>query len=67
MNSYGNEWMMNIISLKDSKSYIMYSDDVVKSKLSKLLDCYNNESLIVVPAMLRKEIMKCAILKDENS
>ena len=36
-------------------------------KLSKLLDCYNNESLIVVPAMLRKEIMKCAILKDENS
>lgn len=30
MNKYGEKWMINIISLNDNRSYIIYSDDKVK-------------------------------------
>lgn len=62
MNSYGNEWMLNIISLSNNSSYIIYSNDEIKSKLEQLLDCYDkNGTLIKSPAMLRKEIMRQAL------
>lgn len=62
MNGYGNEWMLNIISLSNNSSYIIYSNDEIKGKLEQLLDCYDkNETLIKSPAMLRKEIMKKAM------
>ena len=62
MNGYGNEWMLNIISLSNNSSYIIYSNDEIKIKLEQLLDCYDkNETLIKSPAMLRKEIMRKAL------
>ena len=62
MNGYGNEWMLNIISLSNNSSYIMYSNDEIKGKLEQLLDCYDkNGTLIKSPAMLRKEIMRKAL------
>ena len=62
MNAYGNEWMLNIISLNNNSSYIMYSNEEIKNKLGQLLDCYDkNGTLIKSPAMLRKEIMKTAL------
>ena len=62
MNSYGNEWMLNIISLNNNSSYIMYSNEEIKNKLEQLLDCYDkNGTLIKSPAILRKEIMKKAL------
>lgn len=62
MNSYNNDWMLNIISLSNNSSYIMYSGDSVKNKLLELLDCKEeNGILIKKPAMLRKEIIKKAL------
>ena len=59
MNGYGNKWMLNIISLNNNSSYILYSNEDVKNNLEQLLSCYcENEVLIITPAMLRKEIMK---------
>ena len=59
MDSYGSNWMINIISLKDNSSYIMCSNEDIKIKLKQLLDCNdNNEVLIIKPALLRKEIIK---------
>lgn len=64
MGGYGNEWMLNMISLKDNFSYIMYSNAEVMVKLKQLLNCYDeNGVLIKNPAMLRKEIMKKALSK----
>ena len=62
MSSYGNKWMLNIISLSNNSSYIIYSNDEIRSKLEQLLNCYDkNGTLIKSPAMLRKEIMKQAL------
>lgn len=62
MNGYGNEWMLNVISLSNNSSYIIYSNDEIKGKLEQLLDCYDkNGTLIKSPAMLRKEIMRKAL------
>lgn len=63
MNNYGNKWMVNIISLCDNTSYIIYSSEEVKYKLIQLLNCYENDGLLIMKtAMLRKEIMKKALL-----
>lgn len=62
MSKYGNEWLMNIISLKENKSYILCSSEVVKNNLSKLFNgIFDNDTLIVAPAKLRKEIIKTAL------
>ena len=62
MNNYNNEWMLNIISLNNNSSYIMYSNEEIKNKLEQLLDCYEkNGVLIKTPAILRKEIIKKAL------
>ncbi|MBQ9014275.1 MAG: DHH family phosphoesterase [Bacilli bacterium] len=67
MNGYGNKWMLNIISLSNNSSYIIYSNDEIKSKLRQLLDCYDkNGSLIISPAMLRKEIMRKALIANSK-
>ncbi|NMA51293.1 MAG: hypothetical protein GX951_05575 [Mollicutes bacterium] len=55
MDSYGNMWILNIISLKDNTSYILYSNDKVKNKL-----------LVKKPAMLRKEIMKLVNINNKS-
>ncbi len=62
MNTYGNEWILNIISLEDNASYILCSDELDKERIKTLLGCEDkNEYLVIKPAMLRKEIMKKAI------
>ena len=62
MNKYGNDWMINIISLKDNTSYIICSNDIVLNNLIRLFDSSINKNMLIIkPAMLRKEIMKKAI------
>jgi len=61
MNTYGNEWIFNLISLSDGKSYIMASDKTTKQGLEKLLKTSFNEDILTLDKfMLRKEIMKKA-------
>ena len=63
MNGYGNEWIINIISLKDNISYIMCSNMDVRDKVNKLFNgTCDNYIVAVKPAMLRKEIIKVALL-----
>lgn len=67
MRSNGDKWIINIISLKDNTSYIMYSDDEAKYNINKLFECsYKDDMLIIKPAKLRKEIMGTALLKKEK-
>lgn len=64
MNKYGEKWMINIISLNDNRSYIIYSDDKVKYNLSRLFEYnFNNDIIILKPAMLRKEIIGKSLSK----
>ncbi len=56
-----DEWMFNVISLSDGKSYLFYSDDIVKQNLLKLFDAASIPNCLVLNnCMLRKEIIKCA-------
>ena len=64
MNSYKDKWILNIISLKDNTSYIICSDEETKNNLSKVLDCNSKDNILIVKkAMLRKEIIKKAMIK----
>ena len=64
MNNYGDKWAINIISLKENKSYIIYSNDDVAINISKLFDCIcEDDMLIIKPAKLRKEIIGRALGK----
>lgn len=58
------EWMMNVIALKDGKSYIYFSDfpgNATKDKLEKLFEKKARAGRIVLDkVMLRKEMMKLA-------
>ena len=65
MNNYDNEWILNIISLSNNTSYIIYSNEETKNKLKQILNCYEkDEFLIKTPAILRKEIMNYALIKN---
>ena len=61
MNDNSNEWIINIISLKNNTSYVLYSDELVKSNFTKVINCDNSNILEIKPALLRKEIFKKAI------
>ena len=64
MNSNGNKWIINLISLKDNTSYVICSDDEVRQNISELFDCEDNgKFLILKPAKLRKEIMGAELQK----
>lgn len=57
------EWMMNVIALKDGKSYIYFSDSpasAAKDKLEKLFKKSEAGRIVLDKVMLRKEIMKMA-------
>ena len=54
-------WMMNVIALKDGKSYIYFSENKAKDKLEKLFKEKAKGNLIILNKFkLRKEIMKLA-------
>lgn len=60
-NAYDKEWMLNIISLGDGKSYIIAEDKTTQSKLEKLFKSrFSKEVLTLDKFMLRKEIVKKA-------
>ena len=62
MNSYNSSWMINIISLEENKSYILFSDNEIKNKISYLFNIIEDEDcMIVIPAILRKEIMNISL------
>ena len=64
MNNYGDKWAINIISLKENKSYIIYSKDDIAINISKLFNCIcEDDMLIIKPAKLRKEIIGRALGK----
>lgn len=59
LNSFGNEWMMNLICLKDGKSYIVCENPNVKIRLEKLMENKFIEDIMTLPEVwLRKEIIK---------
>ena len=59
MNSFGDEWILNVISLDNNTSYIMCSNEDIKNKIKLILKCNSDDNLVItLPAILRKEIMK---------
>lgn len=59
LDSIGNTWMMNLISLNEGKSYIIASDFEVQKKLEKLLNGkFQNDIMKLDDVWLRKEIIK---------
>ncbi len=56
------EWMMNVVLLEESKSYIYFGGDGVRQRLEQLFDkkCENDNLLVLDKFLLRKQIMKKA-------
>lgn len=60
------EWMLNIISLRDGKSYLFFGSNSAKEKLESLFSLIAEEQFLELEqCMLRKEIMKLAREKDK--
>ena len=58
---YNQSWMLNIICLKDGKSYIFTTDKTAQQGLEKLFEISFDKNLLILPKFkLRKEIMKFA-------
>lgn len=59
LNEFSNEWMMNLICLKEGKSYIIANNENVKRKQEKLMGSKFKENVMILPEVwLRKEIIK---------
>ena len=56
------EWMMNVISLEDGKSYIYFGGGDVKQRLEKIfgIEAMQEDLLVLDKFLLRKQIMKMA-------
>ena len=56
------EWLMNVISLEDGKSYLYFNGDSVRERLEKLFDkqCDADDLLVLDKFLLRKQIIKKA-------
>ncbi len=60
-SSMESEWLLNLICIKDGKSYILSSDILSQNKLSKLFNNTFENNILTLPKFkLRKEIMKMA-------
>jgi len=65
LNRISKEWMLNLISLEDRKSYIIANNECVKKKLERLFNnTFTNDILQLDNVWLRKEIIKKA--RSEN-
>lgn len=62
LNTFGQNWLLNLICLKDSKSYIITSNDFIKNDIKKIVDVEveNDHYLECTDIWLRKEIIKKA-------
>lgn len=59
LNSFKKPWLMNLISLKDGKSYLISNDDNIKFNLKITFNCnFSNDIAILPDVWLRKEIIK---------
>lgn len=59
LRKFGNEWMMNLICLKEGKSYILSENEKVKRNVERLMENKFYENLMILPEpWLRKEIIK---------
>lgn len=63
MDSFGEEWIMNVVSLSDGRSYIIASNKKVLEQVEDLFGVFSNDGrMVVLPDVwLRKEIMKKAL------
>ena len=72
LNNIGNKWMLNLICLKDGKSYVIAQDLEVQKNLEKLFNKkFNADIMELDSVLLRKEIMKIAqeeknMIKENN-
>lgn len=59
LREFGEDWMMNLICLKDEKSYILAENEGVKERIEKLMGSKFKENIMILPEVwLRKEITK---------
>lgn len=65
LNRISEEWMLNLISLEDGKSYIIANNECVKIRLERLFNStFTNDIMQLDNVWLRKEIIKKA--RSEN-
>ncbi len=56
-----DEWIFNVISLEDGKSYIFYSNELIKNNFLLLFNATSLRNYLVLDnCMIRKEIMKAS-------
>ncbi len=61
------EWMLNVISLSDGKSYLLFGNETARRKLEELFSIQANDQYLELEnCMLRKEIMKLARQKEKK-
>lgn len=59
LNTFKKPWLMNLISLKDGKSYLISNDDNIKFNFKTTFNCkFFNDIAILSDVWLRKEIIK---------
>ena len=59
LNTFKNPWLMNLISLKDGRSYLISNDENIKFNLETTFNCkFINNIAILSDVWLRKEIIK---------
>ena len=63
MQKFGKEWIMNLICLKEGKSYILSNNKEIKKKMENLMGNIFDNDIMTLPEMwLRKEIIKKSFL-----
>ncbi len=61
LNTFGNDWILNLICLKEGKSYIITSNDIILQDIQKLLKGKIHKFYLECEEIwLRKEIIKQA-------
>lgn len=67
LNGISEEWMLNLISLEDGKSFIIANNECVKKKLERLFNnTFTNDIMQLDSVWLRKEIIKKARSANEG-
>jgi inorganic pyrophosphatase/manganese-dependent inorganic pyrophosphatase len=67
MAEQGDDWLLNVISIRDRKSCFLAPDEVSQQKLSHLLPLDWQAGLAVrAPSMLRKELLKLGLDADSH-
>lgn len=62
MAEQGDDWLLNVISIRDRKSCLLAPAEVSQQKLNRLLPLDWKAGLAVrAPSMLRKELLKLGL------